>query len=186
MDSSHIEVKTGSAFNNTIQTLSAVERQGAMVMTDLWMQPRPPSRIERRKGNDMMGNEEVLANFSHRQRQAYMASSTEEERDEWTKLKDEFKDIQVSVLPEEEINKTYPPQKGWADHLLANQDRFQCLRPMPETVLMEGDDPLTIEDKPGLTTRPPHRQYKTPRHLGEYIKTTTGSTVRHGTYLPPR
>ena len=165
MDSSHIEVKTGSAFNNTIQTLSAVERQGAMVMTDLWMQPRPPSRIERRKGNDMMGNEEVLANFSHRQRQAYMASSTEEERDEWTKLKDEFKDIQVSVLPEEEINKTYPPQKGWADHLLANQDRYQCLRPMPETVLMEGDDPLTIEDKPGLTTRPPHRQYKTPRHL---------------------
>ena len=36
---------------------------------------------------------------------------------------------------------------------------------MPETVLMEGDEPLTIEDKPGLTTRPPHRQYKTPRHL---------------------
>ena len=49
--------------------------------------------------------------------------------------------------------------------MLANDKEFRCLRPMPETVLMEGDEPLTIEDKPGLTTRPPHRQYKTPRHL---------------------
>ena len=93
-----------------------------------------------------------------------MASSTAEEKLQYDKLKDEFRDIQVSVLPEEEVNKTYPPQEEWCRQLLDNSERFQCLRPMPETVLMEGDEPLTIKDKPGLTTRPPHRQYKTPRH----------------------
>ena len=36
---------------------------------------------------------------------------------------------------------------------------------MPETVPREGDPVLTIEEKDGLTERPPHRQYKTPRHL---------------------
>ena len=112
-----------------------------------------------------MGQHEHLHNFSHKQRQAYMASSSSEEKGEFEKLKDEFRDIQVNVLPDEEINKTDPPQKEWCDRLLANDKEFRCLRPMPETVLMEGDEPLTIEDKPGLTTRPPHRQYKTPRHL---------------------
>ena len=68
-------------------------------------------------------------------------------------------------VPYLQVPKSYPAQREWCSILLANSKRFQCLRPMPETVLMEGDEPLTIEDKPGLTSRPPHRQYKTPRHL---------------------
>ena len=36
---------------------------------------------------------------------------------------------------------------------------------MPETKPRDGDPMLTIEEKDGLTERPPHRQYKTPRHL---------------------
>ena len=49
--------------------------------------------------------------------------------------------------------------------MLSDLGRFKCLRPMPETIHMEGNDALTTEDKPDLTTRPPYRQYKTPRHL---------------------
>ena len=91
-----------------------------------------------------------------------MASSTGEEKEHYQQLKKDFEDIQVNVLPESEINKTDPPHAKWCASLLSNVKTYKCLGPMPETVLMEGDDPLTIEDKPGLTTRPPHRQYKTP------------------------
>ena len=59
--------------------------------------------------------EEQLANFSHQQRQAYMASSTETEKGMFQKLQQEFKDIQVNVLPESEINKTHAPHKEWSD-----------------------------------------------------------------------
>ena len=48
---------------------------------------------------------------------------------------------------------------------MTQSDKFQCLRPMPETRPRDGDPMLTIEEKDGLTERPPHRQYKTPRHL---------------------
>ena len=47
-----------------------------------------------------MGDDTILANFSHKQRQAYMASSTEKERGDFDKLKEEFKMIQLNVLPE--------------------------------------------------------------------------------------
>ena len=43
--------------------------------------------------------------------------------------------------------------------------KYRCLRPMPETLPRKGDPTLTIEEKDGLMERPPHRQYKTPRHL---------------------
>ena len=36
---------------------------------------------------------------------------------------------------------------------------------MRETLPRKGGPTLTIEEKDGLTKRPPHRQYKTPRHL---------------------
>ena len=55
--------------------------------------------------------------------------------------------------------------RGWARNLMAKSRQYQCLREMPETVPREGDPMLTIEEKDGLTERPPHRQYKTPRHL---------------------
>ena len=112
-----------------------------------------------------LGDDTILANFSHKQRQAYMASSTEKERGDFDKLKEEFKMIQLNVLPESEINRTHPHHAEWCRELLANEKRFKCVGDMPETVLMEGDEALRIEDKDGLTTRPPHRQYKTPRHL---------------------
>ena len=94
--------------------------------------------------------DELLANFSHRQREAYMTSATDDEKEKYTTLRKEFEQIQVNVLPEGAINKTHPPEKEWCDQLLGNLGRFKCLRPMPETVHMEGDDALTIEDKPGL------------------------------------
>ena len=166
-DVSHVEVKTGNAFQTAVDRYAKVE--GVMVMTDLWMQPPRVNRRDRRVRKASVKQtqhlEEQLANFSHQQRQAYMASSTETEKGMFQKLQQEFKDIQVNVLPESEINKTHAPHKEWSDQLLANVQKYRCVGPMPETVLMEGDDPLTIEDKPGLTTRPPHRQYKTPRHL---------------------
>ena len=100
-----------------------------------------------------------------KQRQAYMASSTEEERASYRRLKEEFKSIQVSVLPEDEINRTDSAHQEWCTTLLANVKKYKCLGEMPETVLMEGDEALRIEDRPDITSRPPHRQYKTPRHL---------------------
>ena len=48
---------------------------------------------------------------------------------------------------------------------MSNSGKYRCLRPMPETLPRKGDPTLTIEEKDGLTERPPHRQYKTPRHL---------------------
>ena len=100
-----------------------------------WIQPE----------GSFVGHLEHLHNFSHKQRQAYMASSSSEERDGYAKLKKEFRNIQVNIIPESEINQTDPRHQDWCERLLANTKDFKCLQPMPKTVLVEGDEPLTTE-----------------------------------------
>ena len=75
--SSHVEVKTGKHFRQVYDRHR--QREDVMVMTDLWMQPRPmPRKAVRSRKNDV-GEDICLATFSHAQRRAYMASSTGEE-----------------------------------------------------------------------------------------------------------
>ena len=47
-----------------------------------------------------------------------MASSSSEEKDGYAELQKEFRDIQVNVLPESEINKTDPKHQTWCDRSL--------------------------------------------------------------------
>ena len=82
-----------------------------------------------------------------------------------TELKKEFERLRACVLPPEQIDTPDPAHAKWAADLMSRQRQYKCLREMPETVPRPGDPMLTIEEKDGLTERPPHRQYKTPRHL---------------------
>ena len=103
--------------------------------------------------------------MSNTQKRACHASASDEEKAVNAALKREFEQLQACVLPRESIDSTCPEHTAWTKELMSNSGKYRCLRPMPETLPRKGDPTLTIEEKDGLTERPPHRQYKTPRHL---------------------
>ena len=166
-----IAVLDGDRFIKELSHLSKV--QGAFVLASVQkdashgMNPESLGRLdtskERSEVTTRRGGDSVC--MSSAQKRAYLDSATGEEKSQNAALKDEFERLRRCILPPEEIDAPDPKHKRWADDLMSKSRQYRCLREMPETVPRDGDPMLTIEEKDGLTERPPHRQYKTPRHL---------------------
>jgi len=166
-----IAVLDRDRFVKELSHLSKV--QGAFVLASVQkdpphgMNPESLGRLdtskERSEVTTRRGGDYVC--MSSAQKRAYLDSATGEEKSQNAALKDEFERLRRCILPPEEIDAPDPKHKRWADDLMTKQRQYRCLREMPETVPRDGDPMLTIEEKDGLTERPPHRQYKTPRHL---------------------
>ena len=160
-DKSHVEVRSGKAF--AIAMTKAENDPRAWVLESLWKEGDTGATT--REQPRRVATDAFLCGFTPMQRKAYHASATKEEEATATTLKDEFAQIQMSTLPNTEVDVTDPPHKEWCDALLRNTAKYKCLREMPPTVPMKGDPVLTIRDKDGVSNTPPHRQYKMPRHL---------------------
>ena len=112
---------------------------------------------ESRRGGDFLF-------MSTAQKRAYLGSADDTQVAQNTELKKEFERLRACILPSEQIDSPDPAHAKWAGDLMSRQRQYKCLQEMPKTVPRLGDPTsmLTIEEKDGLTERPPHRQYKTP------------------------
>ena len=169
-DTLHVDLLDREHFMNEICRASKVP--GAFVLASIheFASPMAGGRSSRKATNGELQTSESRRGgdslfMSSAQKRAYLGSADDTQKAQNAELKKEFERLRACVLPSEQIDQPDPSHKAWADDLMSRQRQYKCLREMPETTPQPGDPTLTIEEKDGLTERPPHRQYKTPRHL---------------------